>query len=206
MAALCGIFTGLIGNYIALSRLLRTMSEDGLFPGWLGQLDRNNVPRHAILCILGISVILPFLGRTAISWIVDVTTVGATIAYAFSAACACKVAKLEKNRLAGVTGVAGLVISLLFALVFLIPNLTAIKTLSTESYLILAAWGILGFLFYYSILRKDTHRRLGRSTVAWIVLLGLIIFTSTVWMRQATDTCLEQTIVPLQNYYVERLE
>ena len=206
VAALCGIFTGLIGNYIALSRLLRTMSEDGLFPGWLGQLDRNNVPRHAILCILGISVILPFLGRTAISWIVDVTTVGATIAYAFSAACACKVAKLEKNRLAGVTGVAGLVISLLFALVFLIPNLTAIKTLSTESYLILAAWGILGFLFYYSILRKDTHRRLGRSTVAWIVLLGLIIFTSTVWMRQATDTCLEQTIVPLQNYYVERLE
>ena len=83
IAALCGIFTGLIGNYIALSRLLCALSEDDMIPGRIGELDKHRVPRRAILCILGVSVLLPFFGRTAISWIVDVTTVGATIAYAF---------------------------------------------------------------------------------------------------------------------------
>jgi hypothetical protein len=33
LAALGAIFTGLIGNYIALSRLLRSMSEDGMLSG-----------------------------------------------------------------------------------------------------------------------------------------------------------------------------
>ena len=88
VAALCGIFTGLIGNYIALSRLLTSLAEDKLLPGKIGELDRNQVPRKAILCILLVSVFLPFFGRTAISWIVDVTTVGATIAYAFASASA----------------------------------------------------------------------------------------------------------------------
>ena len=84
IAAIGAIFTGIIGNYIALSRLINSMSEDKIISGWIGKTDKNNVPKNAILCILGVSVILPFFGRTAISWIVDVTTVGATIAFAFT--------------------------------------------------------------------------------------------------------------------------
>ena len=189
VAALCGIFTGLIGNYIALSRLLTSLAEDRLLPGKIGELDKNRVPRKAILCILLASVVLPFFGRTAISWIVDVTTVGATIAYAFASAW--KEAKALKNRFYTVMGVIGMIVSLLFALEFLVPNIISIKTMATESYLILAAWSILGFIVFRSILKKDENRRLGRSTVAWIVLLGLIIFTSSVWMHQTTDSALQ---------------
>jgi len=191
VAALCGIFTGLIGNYIALSRLLTSLAEDRLLPGKIGELDKNRVPRKAILCILLASVVLPFFGRTAISWIVDVTTVGATIAYAFASASAWKEAKALKNRFYTVMGVIGMIVSLLFALEFLVPNIISIKTMATESYLILAAWSILGFIVFRSILKKDENRRLGRSTVAWIVLLGLIIFTSSVWMHQTTDSALQ---------------
>ncbi|MBQ1365895.1 MAG: APC family permease, partial [Clostridia bacterium] len=107
VAALCGIFTGLIGNYIALSRLLTSLAEDQLLPGKIGELDKNRVPRRAILCILLVSVFLPFFGRTAISWIVDVTTVGATIAYAFASASAWKEARKQNLRLYRVTGMAG---------------------------------------------------------------------------------------------------
>ena len=196
-AALCAIFTGLIGNYIALSRLLCAMAGDGMIPGWIGELDAHQVPRKAILCIMGISVILPFFGRTAISWIVDVTTVGATIAYAFAAAAALKTARQENNRLHMGLGAAGLIVSVLFALEFLIPNLLSVKTLSTESYLILAAWGILGFAVFRVLLHRDRQRRMGRSIVAWIVLLALIIFTSSVWMRQTTETSLEHSAVRL---------
>ena len=57
-------------------------------------------------------------------------------------------------------------------------------TLSTESYLILSIWSILGFLYFRRVLRNDEKGVYGRSTVAWTVLLGLIIFTSTIWMRQ----------------------
>ena len=193
IAALCGIFTGLIGNFIALSRLLLSMADDGLLPGKLAETDSQRVPRRAILCILLVSVLLPFFGRTAISWIVDVTTVGATIAYAFASAAAWKEAAKEKKRIFVFTGALGMVVSLMFAMEFLIPNIVAVKTLSTESYLILASWGILGLIAFRAVLKHDTGNRLGRSIVAWIVLLGLIIFTSGVWLRQPTDIAVEKS-------------
>ena len=205
-AALCGIFTGLIGNFIALSRLMTSLAEDRLLPESLGKTDEHHVPRKAILWILLASVPMPFFGRTAISWIVDVTTVGATIAYAFASASAWKEARKEGNRLFKVTGLIGIVVSLLFALEFLVPNIVAIKTLSTESYLILAAWGILGFVVFRAILKRDEYKRLGRSTVAWIVLLVLIIFTSSVWMRQTTEASIEKSVSALQGYYTDQLE
>ena len=205
-AALCAIFTGLIGNYIALSRLLCALSLDGLMPVSFGKTDEKHVPKNAIIAILAVSVIFPFFGRTAISWIVDVTTVGATIAYAFASASAWKTARKEKNTLYLVTGFAGLVISLLFALEFLVPNILSVTTLSTESYLILAAWGILGFFVFRLLLKNDREKRLGRSTIAWIVLLGLIIFTSSVWMRQAADASVEKAVAPIQEYYMGKLE
>ena len=202
-ASLCAIFTGLVGNYIALSRLVCALAEDRMVPAWSGRLDKNGVPRNAILSILGISAFLPFLGRTAISWIVDVTTIGATIAYAFASASAFKTAGKEGNRLVRTTGFVGIFASLLFALEFLIPNLLSVKTLATESYLILAGWGILGFVYCRYLLFIDKERRLGRSIVAWVVLLGLIIFTSSIWMRQATEKSLEQSVKPIEAHYTE---
>ncbi len=205
-AALCGIFTGLIGNYVALSRLLRTLSLDGMLPDRIGKLDRNGVPRRAILCILLVSVVLPFLGRTAISWIVDVTTVGATIAYAFTSAAAFRTARKEQNRGYVLAGLAGLAVSILFIIIFLLPNLLSVTTLSTESYLILAIWGILGFVVFLGLLRKDRQRRLGRSSVALIVMLALVILTSSIWMLQASDQAIERSVTPIQTYYTEQLE
>ena len=199
--ALCGIFTGLIGNYIALSRMLSVMASDGMLGERIAAIDENDVPRGAIFVILAISLILPFFGRTAISWIVDVTTVGATIAYAFTAASAYKLAKMEHDTFNRVFGLFGIGVSVLFAVDFLIPNIVAVKTLSTESYLILAAWGILGFLYFRSILKRDKERKFGRSIVAWVILLGLIIFTSAVWMNQTTERALEQSVKPIQEYY-----
>ena len=203
ISALGGIFTGLIGNYIALSRLIHSMSEDSLLPESWGKLDSHGVPRKAILLILGFSVLLPFFGRTAISWIVDVTTIGATIAYSFSSIAAYRSAKQEQNRRIMISGGLGLLISLLFALEFLVPNIISVTTLSTESYLILALWSILGFLVFYYLLRRDTAHRLGRSTIAWIILLGLIIFTSSVWLRQTTSHTISQSMEALEPSFAD---
>ena len=206
VAAMGAMFTGIIGNYIALSRLLSSMSNDGLSFGSIGKLDKRGVPRSAILTILGVSVILPFFGRTAISWIVDVTTVGATIAFAFVSGSAFVDARKNKKRSAAFFGAVGLAVSLLFAVEFLVPNITAVKTLSTESYLILAGWGILGFIVFNAFIRKDKKRLFGRSSIAWIVLLGLIIFTSTVWMRQTTSAKIDSAIMDIGADHVDELD
>ena len=201
LAALGGIVTGLIGNYIALSRLMGSLSEDGLFPKWLGKTNERYVPKKAIIGIFVISVILPFFGRTAISWIVDVTTVGATIAYALAAASAFKIARDNNNKVNMVFGIVGMFVSVMFAVEFLIPNIISIKTLSTESYFILTLWSICGFLYFRLFLRRDRERRMGRSIIAWMVLLGLIIFTSTIWMRQTTENSFESSTKAVQDYY-----
>ncbi len=201
IAALGAIFTGLIGNYIALSRLLCSLSDDGLFPKWIGKKNTRFVPKNAMLSILGISLILPFFGRTAISWIVDVTTVGATIAYALASASAFKTARQNKDVKNTVIGLSGMVISVLFALEFLIPNILSISTLSMESYLILTIWSILGFLYFRVFLHRDKERKMGHSILAWIVLLGLIIFTSTIWMRQTTDKTIYQSETEIRSHY-----
>ena len=206
LTTLGAIVTGLVGNYIASSRLLYALAQDDMLPGWFGHLNGDRAPDHAILFVMAVSIPLSFSGRTAISWIVDVTTVGATIAYAYTSAAALKAARAERHRPVIATGIAGLAVSLVFMLYFLIPNLMAVSTLSTESYLILATWGILGFVFFLYIFRRDKARRLGRSTVTWVVLLALIIFTSTVWMRQATQATTERAVTPIQTFYLDRLE
>ena len=206
LAALCAIFTGLIGNYIALSRLICALTDDGMLPAWLGRLDQNEVPRNAILTVMAVSVVLPFFGRTAISWIVDVTTVGATIAYLYASAAAWKLGKKQEEPLFIASGIIGLIISALFALVFMIPSISMVKTMSTESYFILAAWGILGFLYFRIILHLDKERRFGRSVIAWVVLFGLIIFSTTIWMRQVTENAIDNSIAPIQDYYIRKLE
>ena len=205
LTTLGAIGTGLVGNTIAASRLLYALSLDEMLPDWFGELDDRRVPRNAILFMLCVSLPLPFLGRTAISWIVDVTTVGATIAYAYVSACAFKDARKRGDMGVVISGGAGLLVSLVFVLYFLVPNLLSVSTLSTESYLILAAWGILGFVYYMFLFRKDHRHRLGRSTATWVVLLALIIFTSTVWMRQATESAAANAVAPIQDYFQQEL-
>ena len=200
-----GIVTGLIGNYIASSRLIYALAEDGIVPGRLGELSKGKAPRNAILVIMIVSVIIPFFGRTATSWIVDVTTVGAAIAYAYTSAAAYRAACEHGNKRIRRTGAAGIAVSCLFALYFLVPNLLDVTTLGTESYFILAAWSILGFAAFYIVFRNDTTRRFGRSMVVWIALLGLVYFTSTVWMKQATTSAAEEAIGTVDESVLENL-
>ena len=206
VTALGAILTGLVGNLIAASRLLHAMAEDKLLPDWFGSLTDSGTPKNAILFILALSLPFPFLGRTAISWIVDVTTVGAAIAYAYVSGCALKLSREKKNTPIMVFAGAGLAASGVFALYFLVPNMLSVTTLSTESYLILAAWSILGFLFYRMVFKNDTEHRLGRSTVVWIALLALIIFTSLVWARQSTEKAVVDAVSPIQEHYASRVD
>lgn len=198
VATFAAIMTGLIGNFIAASRLLYTMSEDGILPKWFGKLNRDASPQNALLFLMGISLFIPFLGRTAIGWIVDVNTVGATIAYAYTSAAAYASARRNGDKRIQVTGIAGLVMSAVFFLYFMSWSAGA---MSTESYLILATWSILGFVYFRYVFSKDTEGKFGKSTIVWIGLLFLIFFTSLMWVKQATDEMTQTVVDNIREYY-----
>ncbi|MCR5476552.1 MAG: amino acid permease [Lachnospiraceae bacterium] len=200
LTLLAGVLTGLVGNTIAASRLFYSMARDGLLPEQFARTDRNGTPRTAVLFILLISMPIPFIGRTAISWIVDVSSIGATIAYTYTCVVAMKVARREGRISVLLTGSVGAIVSLILTLYFLIPNFWTVSKLATESYLILILWGIFGFLFFRYVFSKDEKRRFGQSTAVWISLLFLIFCLSLLWFREATEETTSQVLGELSRY------
>ena len=201
-AVMGGVITGLIGNSIAASRLMYSMSRSDILPEWFGKLGRNRSPRNALIFLIAISLLVPFLGRTPIGWIIDVNTIGAVIAYAYTSIAAFTVAKRENNRKIQFCGITGLFMSVVFFFYFMSWNASA---MSTESYLVLAGWSILGFVFFRYVFNRDTQRRFGQSTLVWIALLFLIYFTSLMWVRQATFDMTQTVLANLDSYNFSEL-
>ena len=201
ITVLGGVITGLVGNSVAASRLVYAMAKEGMMPRPCAELNSRGVPGKAIALITGVSVLIPFLGRTATGWIVDVTTVGSAVVYAYVSACALKKGRAAKRKGMTATGLVGLGISLVFLLYYLVPNLLAVSAMGKESYLILATWGVLGLILFRFLLAKDETNRLGHSTIVWIVLLSLILFTSLVWMRETSSDAAHEAIENVHEYY-----
>ncbi|MBQ9608921.1 MAG: amino acid permease [Lachnospiraceae bacterium] len=195
---LSGILTGLIGHFIAASRLIYAMSKENILPKWFGGLNKHGVPQNAMLFLMIISVFIPFFGRTAIGWIVDVTTIGATIVYGYTSAVAYVLSKRQGDNKIKATGLIGLIASIGFFIYFMAFSAGA---MSTESYLILAIWGILGFVYFRYVFSKDTEKHFGKSTVVWLGLLFLIFFTSLMWVKQATNNMTEQVVMNISDHY-----
>ncbi len=206
LTLIAAVATGLVGNSIAASRLIYAMARDDVVSEKLKPLGEHNTPQNVFLLLMIMSLPIPFLGRTAISWIVDVTTVGATIAYAYASGIAFFLAKKDGNKAVQATGLIGMIISVIFFLYFMIPNFWAVNAMSSESYIILMGWSVLGFTFFRYIFQKDKKNHFGKSTVAWLALLFLIFFTSTMWLRQATHDTTKTVLNNLNAYYLEELK
>ncbi len=205
IAATCAIMTGLVGNLIAASRLIYSMARDNMLPKRFTELNEAGVPKNALILLILISIPIPLFGRTAIGWIIDVNTIGATVAYAYTSAAACKGAKRDGNILVRITGCFGFIISAAYTFYFLVPNFLSVSILATESYLILIVWSILGFLAFRYVFNRDVARRFGRSTVVWICLLFMIFFLTLLWYREATLTTTSEVLANLHKYNAQEM-
>ena len=201
LSLLALILTSLIGNLTALSRLFYALGRDGILPASVGRPGRRNTPAKAIVLIVCISVIIPFLGRTAIGWIVDVTMLGATLTYGFVSAAAYKEARFRHDLTEKRTGLAGLVIMVGFGLYLLVPNLFTTGSMEPESYFLFVAWAVLGFFIFRRILKRDEEGRFGRSIIVWIALLSLILFVSLVWMNQSIMSATDRAMRAVETFY-----
>ena len=192
------IFTGLVGNVFAASRLLAAMADDGVLPARFGRRGADGSPQGAALAIAEISILVPFLGRTAIGFIVDVSTVGAAIAYAYASAAAWRLARGRASRISGLCGMA---LSAAFLVLFIVPNFASGTMMATESYLLLVLWCIIGFMLFRDVFRHDERSRFGKSSVVWLSLLVLITFMSLMWMRQMTSDTTRQAITDIERIH-----
>ncbi|MBR1862234.1 MAG: amino acid permease [Lachnospiraceae bacterium] len=201
ITALGAIVTGLVGNFIAVSRLLYSMAKEDIIPGRLGRLSKKGTPVYAILFVMIISIPIPFFGRTAIGWIVDVNTIGATIAYAYTSVIAYRTAKENNDRIYKITGFVGSIISLLFAVYFMLPHIWSISGLNTESYFILVLWSIMGFIFFRYVFGRDKKQRFGKSTIVWVSLLFIIFFISLLWVRESAHDKTEEIVSEVMEHH-----
>ena len=189
--------TGIIASIVAISRLMHAMSKSSILPKQLGALNADGNPRNAILFIVGISCVIPFFGRTAIGWPVDVSSIGAAIAYGYTSAAAFRVrdnSKKYRHLFIKASGVIGLVFSIFFCLLLVIPNYITGSVMASPSYLLLAVWCILGFLFYLRVFKEGHQHRFGHSMVVWNSLVVTIIFASLMWVRQTSFESAKSTL------------
>ena len=208
-SALVGsIFTNLVGNMFAASRLLAAMADDGAMPRWLGGKGADGSPRNAVAAIAGVSVLVAALGESVIGVIVDTSLVGAVVAYAYTSAATYRTSRATGQRLSAASGLCGLVLSVAIVLLYVLPNFTsdAPSMMSTESYLVLIAWGIAGLVTFLHHFHRDRLRRFGRSTVVWISLLCVILLLSLMWMRQKTYETTLGAFDDIVQYHREKCE
>ncbi|MGI6211945.1 MAG: APC family permease [Anaerovoracaceae bacterium] len=149
IAVLAAILSGIIGFYMSTSRLLYSMSLENVLPKWFGVLHpKYKTPANAILFVMAISVIAPFFGRTALGWIVDMSSLGAAIGYGYTSAAAFVYARKQRDRGIMATGIIGVIFALLFMILLLVPIPMFHSSLGKESYICLIIWIVLGLIFY----------------------------------------------------------
>ena len=149
----CAVLSGIMGFYLASSRLMYSMSREGYLPKWFGEVDaKYGTPKNAILFCVIISLSGPILGREALGWFVDMSAIGASIGYFFTCASTLITARKSGDGTAFLNAMAwtGVAFSLAFMVLQLIPipGLSGVH-FGKESYLMLVIWVLIGLAFYF---------------------------------------------------------
>ena len=195
------ILTSLIGNTTALSRLLFAAGREGDAPRFLGKLSRKGLPSRAVWIIIAVSSLIPLLGRTAIGWIVDVTTLGATIIYGLVSYAVWRDARRQCARPEKVTGVAGLVLMVGFVTMILLPKLFFGSLMESESYILFVLWALIGLAVFRVLVARDQSRRYGHSVIVWLILLMLVLFSSMMWVSRMTQNVTDSAMADIHSFY-----
>ena len=148
----CAVLSGIMGFYLASSRLMYSMSRDGYLPDWFGRVDsKYGTPKNAMIFCIIVSLSGPILGREALGWFVDMSAIGASIGYFFTSASTLVIARRDGDGTKFLKAMAttGVVFSVIFMILQLIPipGLNGVH-FGKESYIMLIIWIAIGIVFY----------------------------------------------------------
>lgn len=169
IAVLSAILSGIMGFYMASSRLIFSMGREGYLPKAFGKVDKRfSVPQLAIIFCLLISLIGPFLGRNALTWFMDMASIGTSIGFGFTclAAFITMVKDKDGNLFSKIIMMAGFAFSCLFIVIQLVPLGLGVN-FTVPSYIIFAVWIALGaglFLWQFIFKKKELVEETGEET------------------------------------------
>ena len=151
-AVSCAVLSGIMGFYLASSRLMYSMAKDAYLPTIFAKIDdKYGSPKNAIIFCFIISLSGPILGREALGWFVDMSAIGASMGFFFTSASALKKMRMDKDgtTLLKAMAILGAVFSVIFMILQLIPipGLNGVH-FGKESYFMLLAWIVIGVVFY----------------------------------------------------------
>ena len=169
IAMLCAVLSGMNAFYLAASRLLYSMSYADALPSVFGKLHpKYGTPDKATYFLLIISLVCPWFGRQVLSWIVDMTCVGAAVGFTYT--CATATIMSKKDGLKGQTAISavGTVLAAFFIILSFIPGSPGF--LSTPSFIILGIWIVLGVIFWFKIKENFLHGKWEGMNVEQILM------------------------------------
>lgn len=174
-----GVSTGLNGFYVSASRLLFAMGRAKAIPGAFSTLrGPGKAPVTAIIFVCAITLIAPWFGREALLWVVDMSSIGVTIAYTYTCLAAFKLfrwsnAPAEPGVPAEVRSTTKKVLAALgamtgtsFFLLLMVPGSPA--HLSTPSLVALGVWVVLGLIFFAS--RRSASAKVSDEEMEHLIL------------------------------------
>lgn len=173
-----GIFTGLNGFILSSSRLLFAMSRAKVLPAAFSKIHpKYGTPYIGIIFISIISLIAPWFGREVLLWIVDMSSIGVSIAYLYTCYTAYTLFKWSPNQVTkpGMQFVApfkkflaliGAFSSIIFISLLLIPSSPAF--LGIESRIALCVWIILGLVFY--LFKRKEYNAIPEEELRYLII------------------------------------
>lgn len=179
ISVLMGIFTGLNGFYVSASRLMFSMGRAHILPVSFSKLHpKHGTPYIGIIFTCCFCLVAPWFGRQVLLWIVDMSSIGVTIAYLYTCCTAYKQfrwnGKDQKETqqdtavspLKKVICLIGSLSSLSFLCLLLLPMSPA--ALGTPSLIALLVWSALGIAFY--LYKRSDYNKLSKQTLDYYIL------------------------------------
>ena len=150
VAMFCAVVSGMNAFYISTSRLMYAMAKEGSLPKWFEHLSpKYGTPTNAILFTMAMSLFAPWFGREILLWIVDMTSVGAAIVFAYTTGSAAVIGYRNGSKKYTVFGIVGCLFSLFFLSLLIIPGMPGYLTF--QSRVVLFVWILIGLAFYFTI-------------------------------------------------------
>lgn len=150
VAMFAAVLSSMNGFYLAASRVMYSMARMEALPEWFGQLDEKYcTPKHGILFVAALALLAPWFGREVLGWIVDMTSVGGSIAFCITCLSTIVFALKGRDLFYSVAGVLGTVFSLFFLGLLIIPG--APGFLSVQAASVLYVWAVTGLILYCKV-------------------------------------------------------
>lgn len=163
---LAGILTGMNGFFMATTRLLFSMGRSKFLPNFFAAVHpKYNTPWKSVMFTLVLCLVVPWFGRAALIWIVDMSAIGTALAYLFTSLTAFKYLRENPQIPEAGWGKPVCAIAAITSIIcfFLLIYPSSPAAISVPSWVMLFIWVALGGLFFaqrQSELQHIPHSRL----------------------------------------------